>query len=70
MNPNEIINSLMERSIANTPNHHGIGHAKNSLVGLRSKKLPGLDEDFEIGSGEIRQPPGMSNEYTYGGFNN
>ena len=65
MNPNEIIHSLMQRSIANTPNH-AIGHPKNSLVGLRSKMLPALDEEFSVGGGDVRQVSKFQNEYTSG----
>lgn len=63
MNPNEILNSMGQRSAVQTPS---VG-PKSSLVGLRSKKLPALDEEFAIGGGDVRQLPKMSNEYSSGG---
>jgi|LauGreDrversion4_2_1035121.scaffolds.fasta_scaffold4819195_1 hypothetical protein len=50
MNPNEILNSMGQRSAVQTPS---VG-PKSSLVGLRSKKLPALDEEFAIGGGDVR----------------
>jgi hypothetical protein len=41
---------MMQRSVAQTPS---VG-PKSSLVGLRTKKLPALDEDFAIGGGDVR----------------
>jgi hypothetical protein len=53
---------MLQRSVAQTPS---VG-PKSSLVGLRTKKLPALDEDFAIGGGDVRQLPKMSNEYSSG----